>query len=212
MISLNLLSEVPYSCLFACLVIQCAVRSHTLGGWSITDLCIGICSSPERQTGIAHAEPVERSVGQFTYQVWLYIYHSPPQATQKWTIGPGKPLELSQKNHDSARRGSGKVWCSICVCVWLWVWVYKGVGGWQLPWGVAKRSLCTILRIGSKMSECRDFKWPELWPQETRGCLDWFLHHYVWHMWRSLLISVHFCIQSSRAVYPLFTCLPSKKL
>lgn len=99
-----------------------------------------------------------------------------------------------------------------CVCVWLWVWVYKGVGGWQLPWGVAKRSLCTILRIGSKMSECCDFKWPELWPQETRGCLHWFLHHYVWHMWRSLLISVQICIQSSGAVFPLFTCLPSKKL
>ena len=212
MISLNLLSEVLYSCLFACLVIQCAVRSHTLGGWSITDLCTGICSSPERQTGIVHAELVERSVGQFTYQVWLYIYHSPPQATQKWTIGPRKPLELSQKNHDSASRGSGKVRCSVCVCVfgcgcgYIKVWVC-----WQLPWGVAKRSLCTILRTGSKMSECRDFKWPELWPQETRGCLDWFLHHYVWHM-RSLLISVQICIQSSKAVYPLFTCLPSKKL
>ena len=101
---------------------------------------------------------------------------------------------------------------AVCVCVfgcgcgYIKVWVC-----WQLPWGVAKRSLCTILRTGSKMSECRDFKWPELWPQETRGCLDWFLHHYVWHM-RSLLISVQICIQSSEAVYPLFTCLPSKKL
>lgn len=128
MISLNLLSEAPYSYLFACMVIQCAVRSHTLGGWSITDLCIGICSSPERQTGIVYAELVERLVGQFTYQVWLYTYHSPPQATQKWTIGPGKPLERSQKNHDSASGGSGKVRRSVCVCVWLWVWVYKGAG------------------------------------------------------------------------------------
>lgn len=100
-----------------------------------------------------------------------------------------------------------------CVCVFGCGCGYIKVSVcWQLPRGVAKRSLCTILRTGSKTSECRDFKWPELWQQETCGYLDWFLHHYVWHMWRSLLISVQICIQSFGAVYPPFTCLPSKKL
>lgn len=94
---------------------------------------------------------------------------------------------------------------AVCVCVFGYGCGYIKVPVcWQLPWGVAKRSLCTILRTGSKTSECRDFKWPELWQQETCGYLDWFLHHYVWHMWRSLLISVQICIQSFGAVYPVY--------
>lgn len=123
MISLNLLSEVPYSCLFACLVIQSAVRSHTLGGWSITDLCIGSCSSPERQTGMVHVELVERSVGQFTYQVWLYIYHSllrplrsePSALESHWNWARKIMIQQVgvQEKFDAA---------------WVWVWVYKGVG------------------------------------------------------------------------------------
>lgn len=73
------------------------------------------------------------------------------------------------------------------------------------------------------MSECYGFILPKLWHQETPGCLDEFLHHYVSHclcLCCSLLIFVLFFAYFSAntyialqgAVYPLFTCLPSKEL
>lgn len=76
------------------------------------------------------------------------------------------------------------------------VGIYKGAGVLTAPWGVAKRSLCTILRTGSKTSEyrfqmARALTAGDMWIfglVSSSLCLT--------HVWRSLLISVQICIQS----------------